>query len=366
MATEKRQVPVTVLTGFLGSGKTTLLNWILTANHGKRIAVIENEFGEVGVDDALVKKKFETDEQVFEMNNGCVCCTVRGDLIKVLAKLAARKTPLDAIILETTGLADPCPVAQTFFTDTQVKSFAKLDAVITVVDAKFILMHLDEEKPQGVENEAYEQVCFADRLLLNKIDLVTDEEKEKVKERLKSINKTATIVETQLSTKPVDMKHIMGIDAFSLEHVLKNVDPDFLNEDEKHEHDERISSIGFKFEGDVDGDKLNKWLGTFLQEYGNDIYRMKGVISIKGMAEKFVFQGVHMLFSGEPTGKWGKDEKRENRFIFIGKNLDKKKLETQFMACRIDNSTDETMTGDVLETVTGKRKLSQTDATMDS
>ena len=241
------KVPVTILTGFLGSGKTTLLNHILTANHGKKIAVIENEFGDVGIDDALVKQNLreQTGEQVIEMMNGCICCTVRQDLVDVIKKLAARSkagAKLDAIVIETTGLADPAPVAQTFFVDEAVSAFCHLDGIVTLVDAKHIAQHLDEVKPEGVENEAVEQVAFADRLILNKIDLVPDEaDLSAIEKRLEKINKFAPVIRSMQSL--VDVEQILNIGAFDLHRTLE-MDPGFLDTDAEHEHDATVTSVG--------------------------------------------------------------------------------------------------------------------------
>jgi len=326
---------VTVLTGYLGSGKTTLLNYILQANHGKKIAVIENEYGSVGVDDALVKRKYDTEEEIFEMNNGCICCTVRGDLIRILGKIFRRKTKLDAVIIETTGLADPSPVAQTFFMDEEIKCKARLDGILTVIDAKHIIQHLDEEKGEGVENEAVEQIAFADKMLLNKCDLVKPEVLVQVKRRIAAINPSTKVIETKFCK--VDIAEVMGIGGFNLKRVLE-MEPEFLtDEGQEHLHDTTITNVGIEEVGDLDMDRANAWLQKLLKERGTDIYRMKGVLAIQGMKEKFVFQGVHMLLDGEPMKgvEWGTDEPHKNKLIFIGKKLKAAELRASFVACMV-------------------------------
>ena len=254
-----KRVPVTVLTGFLGSGKTTLLNHLLTAKHQKKLAIIENEFGDVGIDDALIARnaRMQAEEEVIEMMNGCICCTVRQDLVVVLKRLAARMNSgelnLDGVIIETTGMADPAPVAQTFFVDDKVKKFCKLDGIITLVDAKHIEQHLDEEKPEGAENEAVEQVAFADRMILNKTDLVSEADLERVEARIKSINSFAQIHRTQQSNISVDL--VLNIGAFDLKRTLE-MDSEFLNTDGEHEHDKTVSSLSINQPGEVDLDML--------------------------------------------------------------------------------------------------------------
>ena len=320
------RVPVTVLTGFLGAGKPTLLNYILTEQHGKRIAVIENEFGEVGIDDAIV---IDAEEEIFEMNNGCICCTVRGDLIRILGNLMRRKDKFDQILIETTGLADPAPVAQTFFVDDEMAAQLKLDAIVTVVDAKHLLPHLDEEKPEGVENEALEQLAFADRIVLNKIDLADDDELSEVESRIQEVNPLAPIIRTQHGK--VNLDAILDVGAFSLDRVLAD-DPEFLDPDAEHQHDLTVTSVGIEVEGDLDLERLNDWLGNLLRTKGTDIFRSTGILSIAGMEERYVFQGVHMLLDGQPNGTWGQEERR-NRLVFIGRNLDRESLEKSFRSC---------------------------------
>ena len=454
MATTARQlddrVPVTVLTGFLGSGKTTLLNRILTENHGKRIAIIENEFGEIGIDHELV---ISSDEEIFEMNNGCICCTVRGDLIRILGNLMKRRDKFDYIMIETTGLADPGPVAQTFFMDDEMQRQLKLDGVITLVDTKHIVQHIDtSEEVQG-------QIAFADVILLNKTDLVTPAELAELEARLRGMNRAAKVYHTQDAR--IEMDKVLNVGGFDLNRALET-DAKFLEleypfewagvyqlapgryelvlqegpDDPKmdlalvplaaatlhsaetlraaerafaarstaiwydgtpirpslqlqrlpltvdsggemvfmltierlglyglftehhpsefdlaldgpgqsvlplverefkppHEHDDEVTSVGINLAGDLDLKKLNAWLSTLLRTQGPDIYRMKGVLSIAGDPNRFVFQGVHMLFDGRPDRPWG-NQPRKNELIFIGRNLDREALTAGFRAC---------------------------------
>ncbi len=421
MTPSSQRVPVTVLTGFLGSGKTTLLNRILTEEHGKKIAVIENEFGEIGVDQDLV---INAEEEIFEMNNGCICCTVRGDLIRILGNLMKRRDKFDHILIETTGMADPGPVAQTFFVDEDMQQRLSLDGIVTLVDAKHIWQHIDDS------DEAKEQVAFADVIILNKTDLVEAGDLEKLEARIRSMNAAAKIYRAQ--NAQVELDHVLNLGGFDLDRAL-NIDPKFLepeypfewggiyhlepgtyefvlqpgpdpemdlvvepaqggteadlqdaieraiarefetvpcpgthrieiatagyyalftqhHPDEfaavvtgkeplvtrefkpDHEHDEEVSSVGITTPGDLDSKRFNQWMSQLLQTKGPEIFRMKGIVSIAGRPERFVFQGVHMLFDGRPDRNWGA-EPRRNQLIFIGRNLDRAEIEQGFAKC---------------------------------
>jgi G3E family GTPase len=443
-----QRIPVTVLTGFLGSGKTTLLNNILTAQHGKRIAVIENEFGEIGIDNELV---VQADEEIFEMNNGCICCTVRGDLIRILGNLMRRKNRFDYIMIETTGLADPAPVAQTFFVDDEMKENLSLDAIVTLVDAKHVWEHID------TSDECKEQIAFADVLLLNKIDLVSPADLDRLEARIRSMNATCKILRTR--NAETDLTHLLNVRAFDLDARVET-NPEFLNEEvpyewggvfflqpgehelrfaagpdpeigflamplapsndegfdaakkeaivlfaddgealesgasftpaqhfrrlqideengatftrkvehagdyavftqhgpeefdmqllqgiepvepkraqafaHSHTHDSSVTSVGITEERPLDSKKLNQWMSTLLREKGVDIFRMKGILNVQGAANRFVFQGVHMLFDGKNDRPWREGEKRQSQLIFIGRNLDRAELNAGFQSC---------------------------------
>jgi G3E family GTPase len=443
------RIPVTVLTGFLGSGKTTLLNRILGEAHGQRIAVIENEFGEIGVDQDLV---IDAEEEIFEMNNGCICCTVRDDLIRILGNLVKRRDRFDRVVLETTGLADPGPVAQTFFVDEEIKEHYVLDGVITLVDAKHILLHLDES------DEAMAQIAFADRLLLNKTDLVTAEELQQVEQRLRGINAMAKLLRVHMAAAP--MHELLGIGGFDLQRALETrpgfLEPEYpfewggvfeleqgehqlvlqagpdpalelllipIAEDAddillrtaeqifrhfaepahmlqpgsalqlntvqtlllasgsefrfplripssgrhalftqhfpsefalelmtpsgsvaiptrehafnaEHSHDDSVTSVAIEADGDLHEKLFFAWIGTLLRRRGTDIFRSKGIVSLKGEDQRYIFQGVHMLLDGTSGAAWG-DEPRNNRLVFIGRNLDRDSLEEEFQLCLV-------------------------------
>ncbi len=356
-APHTEKVPVTVLTGYLGAGKTTLLNRILSEPHGKKYAVIVNEFGEIGIDNDLV---VGADEEVFEMNNGCICCTVRGDLVRILDGLMRRKGKFDAIIVETTGLADPAPVAQTFFIDENVGRRTKLDAVVTVADAKWLNDRLKDAP------EAKNQIAFADVILINKIDLVSADEIDEIEARIRGINPYAKLHKTERANIPLDA--VLDRNAFDLDRIL-DIEPAFLESDDhgrghdhdhhhhdhghehdhdhhhddhahthhhgglKHYHDEEMQSISLKSDRPLDPDKFFPWIQDLVQKEGPNILRCKGILAFKNDDQRFVFQGVHMILDGDHQRPWNRDEKRESRVVFIGRNLPGKTITEGFESC---------------------------------
>ena len=372
------KIPVTVLTGYLGAGKTTLLNRILSEPHGKKYAVIVNEFGEIGIDNELI---VDADEEIFEMNNGCVCCTVRGDLIRIIEGLMKRRGKFDAIIVETTGLADPAPVAQTFFVDEDVMAKSRLDAVVTVADAKWLSARLKDAP------EAKSQIAFADVIVLNKTDLVSADELAEVEGRIRAINPYATLHKTQRCAVPLDA--VLERSAFDLERILE-LEPTFLDHDDhahdhhdhghdhhdhghehahkehahdethghahgahdhdgqehkahkeehndhgglKHYHDEEMASLSVTIDGDVDPDKFMPWIQDYMQREGGDILRSKGILAFKDEPRRFVYQGVHMMMDGDLQREWKSGEKRTSRIVFIGRHLKEDEIRKGFMAC---------------------------------
>jgi G3E family GTPase len=339
------KIPVTVLTGYLGAGKTTLLNRILSEPHGKKYAVIVNEFGEIGIDNDLV---VGADEEVFEMNNGCICCTVRGDLVRIMDGLMRRKGKFDAIIVETTGLADPAPVAQTFFMDENIGRKAKLDAVVTVADAKWLQERLKDAP------EAKNQIAFADVILLNKTDLVPADRLGEVEARIRGINPYAKLHKTQRCM--IALPDVLGRNAFDLDRILE-IEPEFLDDHDhghdhehdhdghshghhhhqggshKHYHDEEMQSFSLRSDRLLDPDKFFPWVQGLVQTEGPNILRCKGILAFKDDDERFVFQGVHMILDGDHQRPWKNDEKRESRIVFIGRNLPQEKIKAGFEGC---------------------------------
>ncbi len=323
-------IPVTILTGFLGAGKTTLLNRILKEEHGHKIAVIENEFGEEGVDGAILARE---DEQITVMNNGCICCTVRGDLIRILNKLYRQKSKgeldFERVIIETTGMADPAPVAQTFFADEKVNERYLLDAVITVVDAKHGLKQFDEF------TEAQQQTAFADRILVSKSDLVDDEELGKLLARLRKVNVRAPIAKVHFGE--TDIGELLDIRGFNLNAILE-IQPDFLTNDE-HEHHDEVGSFYIKTNRPLDVRKIDRYIGSLINLYGEQMLRYKGILAIKGEPRKVVFQGVHMMAGFDFGPEWKPEEQRESVIVFIGRKLPEALFRELFEDCYATDAT---------------------------
>jgi len=358
------RIPATIVTGFLGSGKTTLLNNILTEDHKLRVAVIENEFGEIGIDQELVELKEELEgENVMLLNNGCICCTVREDLVKMIGTLVdQKKGKFDHLLIETTGLAHPLPIIGTFFSEESIFDKVRLEGVVTMVDAKHVMRHLESDLESEKTDEVVEQIAYADSIILNKTDLVTEEELSKIQEEIRGLNKIATIKQTVRAD--VDYRKIFDLGGFDLgkveEELLKEEasghhhhhdhehghdhDHDHDHEhghDHDHEHghhhghthDHDISSVSLTFEGDMDLDKINDWMGMFLMQRAEEIYRMKGILAVQGWDEKFIFQAVHMQFEGIAGKNWRENEKKTSKLVFIGKNLDRETMEREIREC---------------------------------
>ncbi len=319
-AKSDKRIPVTVITGFLGSGKTTLVNRILGEQHGRKVAVIVNEFGEVSVDGQLILK--DEQEELVEFNNGCLCCTVRGDLIDTLARLKDR-AELDAILIETTGLADPAPVASTFFIADEIKADTKLDSFVTLADA------VNLEKNLAQSHEAQEQIAFADIILINKTDLVSSEQIAEIERHIRGFNPIAKIYYTEHSA--IDLDKVFGVGAFDLEAKLE-VDPEFLD-DLEHEHDEEVGSFVLREERPIDINRFMMWLTPLLMERGEDIYRTKGIFHAQGFKERVVFQSVRMLTSLQPERPWKPGETKLTEYVVIGRNLDHEEFAQGLESC---------------------------------
>lgn len=343
--TPNRKIPVTILTGFLGAGKTTLLNYILKENHGRKIAVIENEFGEVGIDGDLVLSS-ET-EEIYEMVNGCVCCTaeVREDLVRIVRELVARPVRLDHILIETSGLADPYPVAQSFFINDPISEEVELDAIVAMVDAKHITQHLEDLQLDGADNQAVDQIVCADRIVINKIDLVSDAEVASLSEKIRGLNATADLVTS--SYAEIDLSKIFGVGAFEATQKLMEIgsnhdhhadehhhghDHDHDHDDLAHEHDPSVSSVGIAVDGAVNLGAFHRWISELRVQQADNLYRMKGVLAVEDQDQRYVLQGVHSLIEFRASTSWGA-EPRSSKIVFIGRDLDRAALNQGFAAC---------------------------------
>ena len=332
------------------SGKTTLLNRILAGDHGKRIVVIENEFGEIDIDSELVAFQENGEEDIMLINNGCICCSVRGDLVDMLGRLVIeKKGQFDHILIETTGLANPAPIIQTFYLEPDLLDTLRLDGVVTLVDSKHAMLHLDEEKPEGMVNEALEQIAFADRLVMNKADLVTQPELLSIENRVRTINNIANVQRAEKAN--VDLNFVLGVGGFDLDRVEDVIIGEEKEEDHGHSHshshgdshshhvhDDTVTSVSLTMDGEVDLDLVNDWLGMLLNDRWQDLFRMKGVLAIEGCDDRYVFQGVHRLFEGMPDQPWEDGVARSSKLVFIGKDLDRDELEKGFKACAVGES----------------------------
>jgi G3E family GTPase len=336
IAAEK--IPVTILTGFLGAGKTTLLNYILREQHGKRIAIIENEFGDIDIDSQLV---VSSDEEIYEMSNGCICCvtSVRSDLLDVIRKLMSRRDKIDYILLETSGLADPMPVAQAFFVDDPVLDEVTLDAVVTLVDAMHIEAHLDDHRYDGIDNQAVDQIVTADRLIVNKIDLVDEATVDRIEERLRTLNQEAEI--STSSYAEVNLDGILGIQAFELAQRAA-ADPTFLDNHYVHDHDPGVEAHTIRIPGELDLGRVEDAAASIAASYGPDLLRWKGVLAIAGSTHRTALQGVHAIYEMHPLGTWDGPH-RDSRVVFIGRGLDREALAEKLEACRTEMSATERM-----------------------
>jgi G3E family GTPase len=339
--TPNRKIPVTILTGFLGAGKTTLLNYILKENHGRKIAVIENEFGEVGIDGDLVLSS-ET-EEIYEMVNGCVCCTaeVREDLVRIVRELVARPVRLDHILIETSGLADPYPVAQSFFINDPIADEVELDAIVTMVDAKHVAQHLEDLQLDGVDNQAVDQIVCADRIVINKVDLVSADEVAALSAKIRGLNATADLVTS--SYAQIDLSKILGVGAFEATQKLMEIGAEHNHHADEHhhehehdelahEHDPSVSSVGIAVQADIDLMAFHQWISELRRDQSENLFRMKGVLAVKSEEQRYVLQGVHSLVEFRAAQPWG-NEPRSSKIVFIGRDLDRAALNQRFQAC---------------------------------